>query len=58
MSVFFISDLHLGHENMAIHRGFANAEDMNLHIITKWNSIVNKRDLSKPNIVAVKTAIS
>lgn len=45
MSVFFVSDLHLGHENMAIHRGFANAEDMNLHIITKWNSVVNKRDM-------------
>lgn len=44
MSVFFISDLHLGHENMAIHRGFANADEMNNHIITKWNSVVHKRD--------------
>ena len=44
MSVFFISDLHLGHENMAIHRGFANATEMNNHIITKWNSVVHKRD--------------
>lgn len=44
MSVFFISDLHFGHENMAIHRGFANADEMNQYIITQWNSVVHKRD--------------
>lgn len=45
MSVFFISDLHLGHENMALKRGFSCAEEMNNHIINCWNSVVNKRDM-------------
>ena len=44
MSVFFISDLHLGHESMAIHRGFSNAQEMNEHIISKWNKVISKRD--------------
>lgn len=44
MSVFFISDLHLGHKNMAIKRGFINEIQMNEHIVNKWNSVVNKRD--------------
>ena len=45
MSTFFISDLHLGHENMAIKRGFTCADDMNEHIIKCWNSVISKRDL-------------
>lgn len=45
MSVFFISDLHLGHENMAIKRGFSCADEMNEHIIEMWNSRVDKRDM-------------
>jgi calcineurin-like phosphoesterase family protein len=44
MSVFFISDLHLGHKNMAIKRGFEDEEQMNNHIIKSWNSVVTKRD--------------
>jgi calcineurin-like phosphoesterase family protein len=44
MSVFFISDLHLGHENMAIKRGFSCADEMNEHIIKCWNSRIGKRD--------------
>lgn len=46
MSVFFISDLHLGHENMAIKRGFSCADEMNEHIIGCWNSVVNKKDIT------------
>ena len=45
MSVFFISDLHLGHENMAIKRGFTCADDMNQHIINSWNAVIDKRDM-------------
>lgn len=45
MSVFFISDLHLGHENMAIKRGFSCADEMNQYIIDKWNSVIDKRDM-------------
>lgn len=45
MSTFFISDLHLGHENMARRRGFSCADEMNEHIIKQWNSVVCKRDL-------------
>jgi len=42
--VFFISDLHLGHENMAKKRGFLSADEMNEKIIHNWNSVVHKRD--------------
>lgn len=45
MSTFFISDLHLGHENMAIKRRFSCADEMNEHIIKCWNSVISKRDL-------------
>lgn len=41
---FFISDLHLGHQNMALKRGFESADEMNEHIINSWNSVVNKKD--------------
>jgi len=36
----FISDLHLGHKNMAIHRGFNNEEECDEHLIKQWNSII------------------
>ena len=45
MSVFFISDLHFGHTNMATKRGFSSADEMDQHIIQKWNSVVTKRDM-------------
>jgi calcineurin-like phosphoesterase family protein len=45
MSTFFIADLHLGHENMAIRRGFTCADEMNETIIQRWNSVVSKKDL-------------
>jgi calcineurin-like phosphoesterase family protein len=43
-NVYFISDLHFNHENMAIKRGFSNAQEMNDYIIKCWNSVVNKKD--------------
>lgn len=45
-NVRFISDLHFGHENMAIKRGFSSAEYMNEYIVSNWNSVVNKRDIT------------
>ena len=45
MSIFIISDLHFGHENLAIKRGFKNAEEQDDYIIENWNKVVNKRDL-------------
>ena len=47
MSVFFISDLHLGHENMTIKRGFSCADEMNEYIIKSWNSVIDKIDMKK-----------
>lgn len=44
MSTFFIADLHLGHESMAIKRGFESAKAMEEYLIQKWNSVINKRD--------------
>lgn len=44
--VRFIGDLHLGHINMAIKRGFKTVEDHDNHIIQCWNSVVNKRDVT------------
>jgi calcineurin-like phosphoesterase family protein len=42
--VLFIADLHLGHTNMAIKRGFTTAEEHDEHIISQWNKKVHKRD--------------
>ena len=44
--VRFIADLHLGHVNMAKRRGFASVEEHDAHIITQWNSVVAKRDVT------------
>lgn len=44
--VRFIADLHLGHINMALKRGFNTVEDHDNHIIECWNSVVNKRDIT------------
>lgn len=44
--VRFIADLHLGHENMAKHRGFSSAAEQDEHIVKQWNSVVHKRDLT------------
>jgi calcineurin-like phosphoesterase family protein len=44
--VRFIADLHLGHINMALHRGFSTVEEHDEYIIEKWNSVVHKRDVT------------
>ena len=41
---FVIADLHLGHKNMALHRGFSSVEEHDQYIIDKWNSVVRKND--------------
>lgn len=43
-NIYVISDLHFGHKNIALHRGFESSEEHDNHIISKWNSIVDKRD--------------
>jgi len=42
--VRYISDPHFGHRNMAIRRGFKDENEMDEHIISEWNKVVNKRD--------------
>lgn len=42
--VFAIADLHLGHKNMALHRGFNSVEEHDSHIIECWNNVVGKKD--------------
>lgn len=46
METRFFSDPHFYHENMAIKRGFLNAEAMNEHIISCWNSVVKHKDIT------------
>lgn len=40
----FISDPHFYHKSMARRRGFSDEHQMNEHIISKWNSVVRKKD--------------
>ena len=42
--VRFISDLHFGHTNMAIKRGFKFVADHDNYIVNQWNKVVNKKD--------------
>lgn len=46
MSEYFISDLHLGHDNIIRFDGrpFSDAEEMERVIVTNWNSRVTKSD--------------
>jgi calcineurin-like phosphoesterase family protein len=44
--VRFIADLHLSHTSMATRRGFSTVEEHDEYIIAKWNSVVNKRDIT------------
>lgn len=46
MSIFFISDLHLGHANIIkyCHRPFETVGEMNNEIIRRWNKTVSKGD--------------
>lgn len=42
--ILFISDTHFGHTNMALKRGFSSADEMDKHILEKWNDRVLKKD--------------
>lgn len=42
--VFVISDLHLGHLNIAIKRGFNSVEEYHKLLTSNWNFVVNKND--------------
>ena len=42
--VWVIADLHLGHEKMAMYRGFSSADEQDRLIEERWNSVVGKRD--------------
>jgi calcineurin-like phosphoesterase family protein len=44
--VRFIADLHLGHINMALHRGFSSVEEHDEYVIEKYNGVVHKRDVT------------
>jgi calcineurin-like phosphoesterase family protein len=46
MSTYFIGCLHFGHEFMAIKRGFEDSLAHDEHLISEWNKIVNKKDLT------------
>ena len=41
--VHFIADLHFGHTNMALKRGFNTVEEHDEYIISQWNKKVHKR---------------
>lgn len=43
MNRFIIADLHLGHEKIALARGFTSVEEHDECIIDNWNKVVNKR---------------
>jgi len=45
-NVHFISDLHLGHKNMAIKRGFSSVLEHDEYIILQWNKKVHKNDVT------------
>lgn len=45
-TVRFIADLHLGHKNIALKRGFKTVEEHDEYIIKKWNEVVTKRDVT------------
>lgn len=46
MSIYAISDLHLGHDRQFIWgpRGFTSVEEMNEAIISRWNEVVDYED--------------
>ena len=44
--VRFIADLHFGHNNMAVKRGFKSAKEHDNHIVDCWNNVVKKRDIT------------
>ena len=44
--VRFIGCLHLGHPNIARHRGFQDEHEHDEHLIKTWNNTVRKRDIT------------
>lgn len=46
MSIFYISDLHFGHQNVIKfdHRPYADTDEMDRDMIRKWNNRVGKDD--------------
>jgi len=40
------ADPHFEHENMAKKRGFISAEEHDEYIVSKWNSVVGKQDIT------------
>lgn len=44
MGVYFIGCLHLGHRNMALHRGFKDEVEHDEYLIEQWNKTVGKKD--------------
>ena len=46
-NIWVVSDTHFNHENIIRYCGrpFANAEEMNLSLIDKWNSVVKPHDI-------------
>lgn len=42
--IHVISDLHLGHHNIAVARGFKNSEEHDAYLIKQWNKVISKRD--------------
>lgn len=42
--IYIAADLHLGHEKLALLRGFSTLEEHDETIIANWNHIVTKRD--------------
>ena len=44
--VYIISDLHFGHTNLAVHRGFKDSDEQDELIIANWNSVVGKNDMT------------
>ena len=43
--VYVISDLHFGHHNMALNRGFKDTFEHDEYIISQWNKVVSKNDV-------------
>lgn len=43
-NVFFISDLHIGHEHASRERGFDSVEEMHVALEDNWNKVVRRED--------------
>lgn len=43
-NIFYISDLHIGHKNIAKRRGFGSIQEHDQYIFHKWNETVSIND--------------